>query len=140
MYGFSLYRIMKGIICCLQQQVKVVNDNPDIYQQEMDFIRNALQGRSCCAVIMSASLSRSSKIEDSNTKNLLPSIYHILRSPSEQIKRICSPYYSRMVYKSISTLQRHLSQTKPPLKANITLSIPSDAVVARNTMTRSSIT
>lgn len=121
MYRFNLYRIMKGIICCLQNQVKVVNDNLDIYQQEINFIRNALQSRGYCAVIVSASLSRSSKIEDSNKKkNLLPSIYHILWGPSEKIKKICSPYYSRMVFKSISTIQRHLSQTKPPLKENIT--------------------
>ena len=113
------YTVKKGIVRCLQHRVKTMSSDTDAYQEEMISLRHNLHRNNYPECITSAPRNLDRRTED-NTRKLTTVCLPYAKGLAEWIKKICSPYDIRTVFKSGSTLRRYLFRVKPPTKFNMT--------------------
>ena len=111
------YTVKKGIVRCLQHRAKTISSDIDEYQEEMISLRHNLHRNNYLERKTSAPRNLD-RIED-NTRKLTTVCLPYVKGLAERIQNICSPYDIRAVFKSGSTLRRHLFRIKPPTEFNM---------------------
>ena len=112
------YTVKKGIGRCLQHRAKTISSDTDAYQEEMISLRHNLHRNNYPERITSAPRNLDRRIED-NTRKLTMVCLPYIKGLPERIQKICSPYNTRTVFTSGSTLRRYLFRVKPPTEFNI---------------------
>ena len=112
------YNVKKGIVRCLQHRAKVISSD-DVYQEEMDSLRETLHRNNYPESITSATRNLDRKTED-NTRKLTTVCLPYVKGLAEKIQKICGPYDIRTTFRSDTTLRKHLLRVKPPTEYNMT--------------------
>ena len=113
------YSVKHGIARCLQHRAQTISSDSHTYHQEMTRLRNTLRRNNYPDSILSTrKMNRVS--EESETQKPPTVCLPYIRGVSERIQKICAPYNIRTVFKSESTLRRHLVRVKPPTEKNQT--------------------
>ena len=101
------YTVKKGIVRCSQHRAKAISSDTDAYQEEMISLRYNLHLNNHPERMTSAPRNLDSRIED-NTRKLTAVCLPYVKELPERIQKTCSPYYTRTVFTSGSTLRRYL--------------------------------
>ena len=108
------YTVKKGIVRCLQHRAKTISSDTDAYQ-EMISLRHNLHRNNYPEHITSDPRNLERNIEE-NTRKLTTVCLPYVKGLAERILKICSPYDTRTVFTSGSTLRRYI---KPPTEFNM---------------------
>ena len=102
----------KGIVRCLQYQLKAISSDADAYQEEMISLRHNFHHNNYYPEsIISALRKLDRRIED-DTRNLTTVCMTYVKGLAEKIQKICSPYDIRTIFTSGSTLRRYLLKSQ----------------------------
>ena len=112
------YNVKKGIVCCLQHRAKAISSD-EVYQKEMDSLKETLYQNNYPESITSATINLDHKTEE-DTPKLTTVCLPYVRGLTEKIRKIWNPYDIRMTFRSESTLRRHLLRVKPPTENHMT--------------------
>ena len=105
------YDIKKGIIHCLQDRVKAICSDSNAYQDEMKSLRDNLLHNNYPASIISAQRNLDWTGEN-NTQKLTTVWFPNIKGLAKRIRKICTPYNIRIIFRGGMTLQKYLFWVK----------------------------
>ena len=106
------------IVRCLQHRAKAISSD-EVYQKEMDSLKETLCRNNYPESITSATINLDHKTEE-DTRKLTTVCLPYVRGLTEKIQKICNPYDIGTTFGSESTLRRHLLRVKPPTEYHMT--------------------
>lgn len=113
------YSVKHGIVRCLQHRAQTISSDSHTYHQEMTRLKNTLRRNNYPDSILSTK--GNNRVREENDSQKPPTVcLPYMRGVSEKIQKVCAPYNIRTVFKSESTLRRHLVRVKPPIEKNQT--------------------